>query len=238
MPSPPEPRAMSENRLLAALPADEYERLRPGLEPVHLPQGKTIYEAGDGMRHAYFLRGGTASMLSITEDGETIEVAMVGSEGVIGVPIILGVSVTPYRVVAQAPVAASRVAADVLRREFNRGGRLQELLLKYTHALITQISQSAVCNRFHTVEQRLSRWLLVASDRVRSDDFQLTQEFISHMLGVPRTTVTVIAGAFQKAGLIRHSRGRVQLLDRPGLEATACACYRVVRDQVSPFFAA
>ena len=225
-----------QNRLLASLPREEYERLRPNLETVHLPHGKILYHAGDIVRYAYFINDGQVSMLSITEEGETIEVAMVGNEGAIGIPVILRSNKTPYEVMVQIPVkSAMRVKAEVLRNEFDRGGKFQDLMLRYTHVLLTQISQSAVCNRFHTSEQRLARWLLIANDLVKADVFMLTHEFIAHMLGTPRTGVTMAAGALQKAGLITYSRGKITVLDRGGLEDASCECYKIIREEFDHF---
>jgi CRP-like cAMP-binding protein len=227
-----------ENRILAALPRAEYQSLVPHLERVHLPQGKVLYEVGDFVTRAYFVTRGMVSLLSITKDGGTTEVAMVGKEGVIGVPIILRVGITPYRSMVQIPGDALSLNADVMRAEFARSARFQDLLLRYTHALLTQVSQSAVCNRFHTTEARLSRWLLVTRNRVDSDSFYLTQEVISHMLGTPRTVVTVAANKLQDAGLIRYKRGSITILNPQRLERAACECYGVVIKEISSFFAA
>lgn len=227
-----------ENQLLAALPAHEYARLRPHLEAVRLAQGKVLFEAGDAVRHAYFPLSAIASLLSMTESGETVEVAMVGFEGMVGVTAVLRVGVTPYRCMVQIPGDALRVRADALRAQCAGGGRLQELLLRYTYALLAQVSQSAVCNRFHTVEARFGRWLLMLRNRVRSDTFHLTQEFIAHMLGTPRTVVTAAANRMQDAGFIRYKRGRITILDRPGLESAACECYEAVLRELTDFLAA
>jgi CRP-like cAMP-binding protein len=227
-----------QNRLLAALRPDEYERLRQRFEPTHLPKGRVIYEAGDVVRHVYFLTGGVASHLSSTAGGATVEMAMVGSEGFLGVPAVLQANISPHQVIVQIRGGALRLRAGLLRDEFERCGRLRELLLRYTHALLAQVSQSAVCNRFHTVEERLCRWLLVTRDRVRSDAFDLTQEFLSYMLGVPRTSVTAVASALRRAGLIRYSRRRILITDRTGLEAASCECYRVISDEMSRYLAA
>ena len=227
-----------ENRILAALPRAEYQALAPHLERVHLPQGKVLYEVGDRVTRAYFVTRGMVSLLSITEDGGTTEVAMVGKEGVVGLPIILRVGAAPYRSMVQITGDALSMKADVMREGFSRGARFQDLLLRYTHALLTQVSQSAVCNRFHTTEARLSRWLLVTRNRVESDSFRLTQELISHMLGTPRTVVTVAANKLQDAGLIRYKRGHITILDPRMLEAAACECYAVVIKEVSHFFVA
>lgn len=171
------------------------------------------------------------SFLSTTEDGETIEVAIVGNEGMVGVPLILRMDVTPYRTVIQAPAEAMRMRAGVLRRELQRGGLMQELLLRYTHSFLAQVSQVAVCNRFHRVEARLSRWLLTAHDRLQSNSFQLTQEFISGMLGAPRTSVTAAALKLQDAGVIRYRRGHITVLDEGALERATCECYWIIRKE-------
>jgi len=230
--------ASTENRLLAALPRGEYERLVPHLERVHLTQGRVIFEAGDRVRHAYFPSGGIISMLSMTEEGETIEVAMVSNEGMVGVPIVLRAGVAPYRTMVQIPGDALRVKAEVLLKEFNQGGRFQDLLLRYAHAVLAHVAQSAVCGRFHTVEARLGRWLLVTRDRINSDSFHYTQEFLSHMLGTPRTVVSIAACRLQDEGLIRYRRGRITILDRAGLEAAACECYRAVLREIDHIIAA
>lgn len=231
-------RFLAGNQLLAALNRHECEDLLPNLKLTHLSKNKILYEAGDMVRHAYFLKGGMVSLLSTTESGATVEVAMVGNEGMIGVPIILRTNVSPYRIMVQIPGDVMRIQADVLREKFNWGGQLQDLMLRYTHTLLTQINQSAVCNRFHTLDQRLCRWLLISRDRVKSDVLPLTQEFLSHMLGSPRTAVTMVAGQLQKARLIRYSRGRIRLLDPEGLESASCECYRIVRDEIRHFLAA
>jgi CRP-like cAMP-binding protein len=238
MPSLKDPDATFDNRLLAALPRDEYERLSPHLELVRLAPGQILYNVGDAVRHAYFPKGGMLSLLSITETGRTIEVGMIGNEGMAGIPIILSSGPAPYLVMVQLPCNALRIREGALMAEFKRGGRLQELLLRYTHALLTQVAQSAACNRFHTVEQRLCRWLLVSRDRVRADTLHLTQEFLSHMLGVPRTSVTAVAGALQERGLISYRRGKITILDRSGLKDTSCECYRRVREGVRQLLAA
>jgi CRP-like cAMP-binding protein len=228
----------SGNRLLNSLPRAEYERLRTLFVPVPLPQGKVLWDAGETVRYAYFPVSGMISILSTTREGASIEVGMVGGEGMAGVPGLLSDRVTPYRIMVQLPAHALRISAAVLGEEFRRGGPLQDLLLRYIHTLLTQMSQSAACNSFHTVEQRLCRWLLVARDHADDDTLRLTQEFLSQMLGVPRTSVTTIAGRVQKLGLIRHSRGRVQIVDRAGLEAASCECYRVIRDEFARLLAA
>lgn len=223
------------NRLLAALPSDEYEHLRPNLELVHLPKGKIIYHAGEIVRYGYFINDGQCSLLAITQEC-TIEVASIGNEGVIGLPIICRNNKTPYEVMVQIAVrSAFRIKAEALRNEFDRGGKFQDLLLRYTEVLVTQITQSAACNHFHSSTQRLARWLLFANDLVRSNTFYLTHEFISQMLGAPRTGVTMAAGTLQKMGLITYSRGNITILDRPGLEKASCECYRIMRESFDHF---
>jgi len=228
----------SDNQLLAALPRAAYQRLLPHLERVHIPQGKVLFEVGETVRHAYFPLNCVASLLSMTEEGETVEVAVVGFEGVVGVTIILRVGIAPYTCMVQIPGEGLRVRADVLRAEFGRNGQFQDLLLRYTHSLLAQVTQSAICNRFHTVDARFCRWLLMMRNRVRSDTFNLTQEFIAHMLGTPRTVVTAAANRTQDAGLIRYKRGRITVLDRVGLEAASCECFEVVLRELTDFMAA
>ncbi|HEX6624891.1 MAG TPA: Crp/Fnr family transcriptional regulator [Pyrinomonadaceae bacterium] len=233
-----QPHFITKNRLLAALPRQEYERLAPHLEPMHLPRGKTIALTGDTLRYAYFPTSGMLSLLSTSGGGEAIEVAMVGSEGFVGVPIILKVGVTPYWSMVQIQSDAMRISAAALGEEFDRCEQLHDLLLKYTHSLLAHVTQSAVCNRFHTVQERLCRWLLLSRDRMKSDTINLTQEFISQMLGTARTGVTMAAVPLQDAGLIRYRRGKITILDREGLESVACECYSIVRKEVSHTLAA
>jgi CRP-like cAMP-binding protein len=219
------------NRLLAALPKKEYQRLLPELEQVPLAFGDILYEPGDAIGQVYFPDSGIISLLSKVESQKVLEVGIVGNEGVAGLPVVLGVNVSLNRGLVQSAGTAMRMKAAVLRREFKRDGALQRLLHRYLHSLLTQISQSAVCNRFHTVEARLARWLLMTHDRVESDEFRLTQEFLSNMLGVRREAVSKAAGDFQKREFVNYSRGHITILDRPGLEATACQCYRLIRDE-------
>jgi CRP-like cAMP-binding protein len=227
-----------ENRMLASLPREEYERILPKLEEVRLPQGKILYNAGDEIHYAYFLRGGMASLLSTTEDGRIIEVAMIGNEGVVGVPIVLRISKSPYLVMMQLPANALRIKEAALVEAFDESRRLQGLILRYTHTILTQITQSAACNRFHRVRERLCRWLLISRDRVHTNTIPLTQEFLSHMLGVPRTNVTMVARGLQEEGMIRYSRGKIEITDRAALEAASCECYRIVRNDIKLFLAA
>lgn len=225
-----------ENRLLSRLPQQEKSALIAHLQPIHLKKKTVLYHAGDAVRYCYFPLNGMLSVLSSAGAGEIIEVSMIGNEGMAGVPAILQSSIIPYEVMVQIPSDAMRIEAEALKKQFNQGGTLQWLLLKYVHALLCQISQSGVCNRFHTTEQRLSRWLLISRDRVQTDTFQLTQEFISHMLGVPRTLVTMTAGALQEKGLISYRRGQITIIEREGLEAAACECYRIINREIDNLY--
>jgi CRP-like cAMP-binding protein len=226
----------TENRILAALPREEYERLLPNLERVNLKYDQILYEAGEAIRYAYFLDSAVVSMLSVTEEGSTLEVGLVGNEGILGVPIFLRAREMPYRAIVQASGTARRMKSEVLREEFDQCGPLHDLLLRYLHVLVIQLSQAGVCNRFHNVEQRLCRWLLMAHDRAKSGDLRFTQEFLSQMLGVQRDGISMAAGTLQKAGLIRYSRGHITILDRKGLEAATCECYRIVKEEFDRFF--
>ncbi|HEX8424445.1 MAG TPA: Crp/Fnr family transcriptional regulator [Pyrinomonadaceae bacterium] len=238
MTSSENPLVTFENQLLSALPEKEYERLRPHLELVRLPQGKILYDPGDTIRHVYFLMGGMVSLLSITVEGKMIEVGAIGNEGLVGTPALLGFTTSPYQTVVQLPCQAKRIKLDTLKGEFARGQQLQSLLLRFTHTLLTQVTQSVACISFHKVEARLCRWLLLSHDRVASDTFSLTQEFLSQMLGVPRTSVTMIAGKLQDQGLISYSRGKIQILNRTQLEEGSCECYRIVNEGMLQILAA
>lgn len=226
------------NRLLAALPKKEYQRVLPELEQVPLAFGDILYEPGDAINHVYFPDKGIISLLSKVESRKVLEVGIVGNEGVAGLPVVLGVRVSLNRGLVQSAGTAMRMKAAVLQKEFKRDGALQRLLHLYLHSLLTQISQSAVCNRFHTVDARLARWLLMTHDRVEADGFRLTQEFLSNMLGVRREAVSKAAGALQKREFVNYSRGHITILDRPGLEAITCPCYRVIKDESDHVFAA
>jgi CRP-like cAMP-binding protein len=222
------------NKILAALSQEEFSRIFPHLEIVCLEKGELVYLTGDKISHAYFPINGLFSLLSTTETGSTLEVAMVGNEGIVGLPTILRKDLIPYEVIARITTEAFKIKSEALQEEFDKGQALQDGLLRYLNVLITQISQSNICNRFHTLEQALSRWLLIVQDRLNSDTLDFTQETISHALG-PRTGVTMAAGALQKAGLISYSRGKIAILDRPSLEAKSCECYRVVHDELDNF---
>ena len=220
-----------DNWLLAALPAEVYGRLRPALEPFALALGDMVYDTGGPMTHIYFPTTAVVSLIYTMEDGATAEMGLVGNEGVVGIALFMGGETTPNQAVAQVAGGALRMKAQVLLEEFRRGGPFQLTLLRYTQALITQISQTAACNRLHPVEKRLCRWLLLTHDRVPSNELLMTQEFIAHMLGVRREGVTAAAHHLQAAGLIRYARGHITILDRGRLEAAACECYRVVKDE-------
>lgn len=232
----PKPADARDNFLLSTLPSDDYQRLRPHLQPVSFTLGDTIYELGCAPEYVYFPTDCVASLLYTTSDGLTAEMGLTGNDGVVGIALFLGGDTTPNRAVVQIAGGASRLKASVLRAEFARGGPLQRLLLRYTQGLITQISQTAVCNRLHSVEKRLCRWLLLCRDRVQCDELVMTQEFIANMLGGRRESVTVAAGRLQDAGLIQYSRGHIHIVDRKGLETAVCECYQTVKTEVDRLF--
>jgi CRP-like cAMP-binding protein len=198
---------------------------------VSLLLGQVIYEPGEQLDHIYFPTTSIVSLLYTMEDGTSAEIGVVGNEGVVGIALFMGGETTPNRAVVQSGGHSLRMKPNVLKEEFRRGGPLQQLLLRYTQALITQMSQTAVCNRLHTVDQQLCRWLLLSHDRLDSNELTMTQELIANMLGVRREGVTVAAGHLQAAGLIRYHRGKITIVDRAGLEARACECYQVVRNE-------
>jgi len=228
MSNAPDPK---ENRLLRALPKAEWDRLRPLLEPAELPLGRVLYESGMPLSHVYFPTTSIVSLLYVMENGASAEIAVVGYEGLVGVSLFMGGETTPSRAVVQSAGHGFRVKADCLKDEFNRAGPVLHLLLRYTQALITQMAQTAVCNRHHSLDQQLCRWLLLSLDRLRGDEILMTQELIANMLGVRREGVTEAALKLQAAGLIRYARGRISVLDRPGLENRTCECYAVVRKE-------
>jgi CRP-like cAMP-binding protein len=216
---------------LAALPPAEFERLSPYLELVPMPLGEVLYESGSRLRHVYFPVTSIVSLLYVMEDGASAEIAVVGNEGILGISLFMGGETTPSRAVVQSAGHGYRLHADFLKDEFNRAGPLLHLLLRYTQALITQMAQTAVCNRHHSVDQQLCRWLLMSLDRLPSDELIMTQELIANMLGVRREGVTEAAGKLQSAGLIHYRRGHITVIDRAGLEARACECYAVVKQE-------
>ena len=220
-----------QNQLLAILPEPESRRLVPHLKLVPFPFGKVLYESGKSMDYVYSPTTAIVSMLSVLEDGTSSEVAMVGNKGIVGIALFMGGDTMPTRAVVRNAGYAYRLDAQLLQQEFNRNGALQSLLLRYTQALMAQMAQIAVCNRHHTVEQQLSRWLLLSLDRLAMNELRMTQKLIAAMLGVQRESVNAVAVKLQSAGLIHYARGRVIVLDRPGLEALACECYTVVREE-------
>lgn len=220
-----------QNRLLAALPLAEYQRLSPHLERVEMSFGDVIYQSGGELRYAYFPTTAIVSVLYVTQDGASAEIAAVGNEGILGVALFTGGDTMPNLAIVQCPGNAYRLKSQLLKDEFNRSGALQVLLLHYTHALITQMSQLAVCNRHHSVEQQLCRWLLLRLDQSPSNEVNVTQELIAGALGVRREGVTVAAGKLCHAGLISCRRGHIEVLDRSGLEQRACECYQAVKTE-------
>ena len=231
MPAPGETTNPVENRLLAELPELELERLMPNLEPVSLALGQVIYESGGRMSHVYFPTDSIISLLYLMENGTTAEIGVIGYEGMVGLALFMGGQTTPNRAVVQSAGSAFRMRAKALQDEFVKGGVFQQLLLRFTQALITQISQTAVCNRLHSVEQQLCRWLLLSYDRLHSDKLVMTHTLIANMLGVRREGITIAAKKLQERGVISYVRGTITLLDRPGLEATVCECYSVVKNE-------
>lgn len=217
------------NRVLASIPPSESRRLKAHLEPTELKFGQVLYEPGKPIRHVYFPIDCLISLLTAVDKRRTLEVGMVGSEGMAGMPFILGMGVSGVRAIVQGGGTALRMASAPFRVEFKRNLPLQEALYRYTYALMAQISQTAACNRFHDAEQRLSRWLLMTRDRVRSDGFLLTHEFLAHMLGLRREGISEAANALKQRQLIDYARGKIQILDVRGLKASSCSCYRIVK---------
>jgi len=218
-----------QNHILAALPEADYSRMLPHMERAPLELGWALYESGGQQGYVYFPTTSIVSLLYVMEDGSSAEIAVVGNEGVVGIALFMGGETTPSRAVVQSAGYGYRLRASVLRGEFGRGGELQHLLLRYTQALITQMAQTAVCNRHHSVEQQLCRWLLLSLDRLPSNELTMTQELIANMLGVRREGVTEAAGKLQAAGLIHYSRGKITVPDRAKLEKRVCECYAVVK---------
>ncbi|HET6603665.1 MAG TPA: Crp/Fnr family transcriptional regulator [Xanthomonadaceae bacterium] len=227
-----------QNHLLAALSPEVRERIFPHLEPIPLPLGKVLYESGGAMRHVYFPTDSIVSLLYVMDSGASAEISVVGNEGLIGVALFMGGESTPSRALVQSGGTAYRMLGQRLIDEFNRHGELLHLLLRYTQALITQMAQTAVCNRHHSIDQQLCRWLLLSLDRLPTNQLSMTQELIANMLGVRREGVTDAAGKLQKVGVIEYSRGHITVLDRPRLEQLSCECYEVVKketDRLLPY---
>ena len=229
MPAKPIATTPRDNLLLAVLAQADYERIAPHLEFTPVALGQVLYESGGRMEHAYFPTNSIVSLLYVMADGASAEIAVVGNDGIVGISIFMGGESTPSRAVVQSGGEGYRINAKFLLEEFGRYGPTAHLLLRYTQALITQMAQTAVCNRHHTVDQQLCRWLLLSLDRLPSSELRMTQELMSNMLGVRREGVTEAAGKLQAAGLIHYSRGQIKVLDRRGLERRVCECYGVVR---------
>jgi CRP-like cAMP-binding protein len=219
----------NRNHLLAVLPEAEWARIAPHIVPVNLSLGQVLYESGGRLNHVYFPATSIISLLNVMEDGASAEIAIVGDEGLIGIALFMGGETMPNRAVVQSAGRACRLDARILKEEFHRADPVQRLLLRYTQALITQMAQTAVCNRHHSIDQQLCRWLLLSLDRLPSNELTMTQELIANMLGVRRAGVTEAAMKLQDAGLIRYSHGHIEVLDRPELEKRVCECYGVVK---------
>ncbi|MGO9443941.1 MAG: Crp/Fnr family transcriptional regulator [Thiobacillaceae bacterium] len=226
------PHSPSQNHLLAALPADEYARILPNLELVPMPLGEMLYESGEQLQHAYFPTTSIVSLHYVMEDGASAESAGVGNEGIVGISLFMGGNTTPSAAVVQTTGHAYRLESRKLMQEFSRADLMQRLLLRYTQALLTQVSQTAACNRHHSVEQQLCRWLLLTLDRKSTNELVMTQELIASMLGVRREGITEAAGKLQRAGFVSYRRGHIAVLDRTGLETRVCECYAVVKTEL------
>jgi CRP-like cAMP-binding protein len=229
--SPPTARDQRKNHVLGALPDAEWQRWLPQLEAVELPLGQVLYESGNTLSHVYFPTTAIVSLLYVMEDGASAEIAVVGNEGVVGISLFMGGESTPSRAVVQSAGLGFRLRAQAIRNEANRAGPVLHVLLRYTQALITQMAQTAVCNRHHSLDQQLCRWLLLSLDRLQGSELVMTQELIANMLGVRREGVTEAARHLQELGLIRYVRGHITVLDRPGLEQRTCECYAVVKKE-------
>jgi len=225
----PQPHYPKQNLLLAALPDDSYERLQEGLELVAMPLGWELSGSGGALKNAYFPTSSIVSLLCVTFDGHSSEIAVAGNEGMVGVSLFLGTEGTSKRAVVQSAGHGYRLNRQVAQREFARGGPFQQLMLRYTQSLMTQMGQTSVCNRHHTIDQQLCRWLLLSVDRISGNELIMTQDLIANMLGVRREGVTEAAGKLQKAGMIKYRRGRITMLDRPAMEDRVCECYAVVK---------
>ncbi len=225
------PLDQSANELLASMPDEVWQRIAPHLEPVDLPLGKVLYESGSAIAHVHFPINAIVSLLYVLENGASAEIAVVGNEGLVGIALFMGGETTPSRAVVQSAGKGYRLSATHIKDEFNRGGPALHLLLRYTQALITQMAQTAVCNRHHSLDQQLCRWLLLSLDCLEGNELVMTQELIANMLGVRREGVTEAANKLQKAGLIQYTRGRISVLDRLGLEHRVCECYAVVKKE-------
>ncbi len=220
-----------QNHLLDALPEEDFQRIAPMLELVEMPLGQALYESGGHLKHVYFPTTSIVSLLYVLESGASAEIAVVGNEGILGISLFMGGETTPSRAVVQSAGYGYRLSAKQLKDEFNRAGHMMRLLLRYTQALITQMAQTAVCNRHHAVEQQLCRWLLLSLDRLDANELNMTQELIANMLGVRREGVTEAAGKLQRDGIIEYARGHIKVINRPELEKRVCECYQVVKTE-------
>ena len=223
------------NRLLRSLPPEEFDILRPYIEIVSIPRGTILAEAGDPVRHCYFPQNGMISLLSVTEQGQTIEVCYTGYEGMVGLAVVLGHNEMPYQALVQAPTDCIRLNPKVVQQLFNQGGVFHGVLLRYIYVMFRQFSQTCLCNHFHTIEARFCRWLTVMCDRSNNTRLEVTQEFLSHMLGVQRTSIGLIANSLQRGGIIKYGRGKVEILDYERMKSLSCECYFIVRDEYERF---
>ena len=219
------------NKILAALPDGEYQRLRPKLREVHFKIGVILYRPDEPIDFVYFINRGIISWLAALEEGNTVEAGVIGSEGLAGVPVLLGARSTPNQALTQSEVYLSRISTEDVIAEFHRNGELNRMILRFVHSMFSQVAQTAACNRLHTLNQRLARWLLLTHDRMQGDTFPLTQEFLSRMLGVRRAGVSVAANSLRRNGLIVYQRGDIRILDRQGLERASCECYDIVKKE-------
>ncbi|HEU4833527.1 MAG TPA: Crp/Fnr family transcriptional regulator [Pyrinomonadaceae bacterium] len=238
MSSSSDPPLLMRNHILRALPRQSYQLLFSNLQQVQLERDRILYDLGEPITSVFFITSGMVSLLATTENGSSTQVAMVSEEGVVGAAVVLKTDKAPYQVMVQIPGRAMRVRADVFVNEFGRDGPLRDILLRYIHCLISQISRTAACNRFHTVEQRLSCWLLIGQDKVKSEVLTLTQERLANMLGAKRTNVTKAAATLKRAGIIQYHHGRIRILNRSALEQISCECYRLVTEELGCFLAA
>lgn len=223
------------NTILANLPDEEFEQIRPKLQAVTFPIGKILYMPDQKIEHAYFVNRGVVSLLAALEDGSTVEAGVIGAEGVAGISVVLGANSTPNQALTQSDVTALRISATDLVTEFRKSSVLRDSLLRFVHTMFTQVTQTAACNRLHTLDQRLARWLLMIQDRIDEKEFTLTQEFLSRMLGVRRAGVTVAANDLRHSGLIDYRRGDIVIVNRQGLEKVSCECYRIVRQEYDSY---
>lgn len=228
-------RSAIKNYILKTLPEDDFDRLTPELKAVELLQGQILYAPDEAIEHVYFPNNSTVSVVAMTTDGQCVESAVIGREGMAGINVLMGVDAMPNEIIIQLGGDALQMTTAAVRREFKRGGAMQDLLLRFTHALMIQIGQTTLCNRLHSIDRRLSRWLLMCHDRAASEQLKLTQEFISIMLGANRARVTMSAIALQNAGFIKYARGNIVITDRTGLEKFTCACYKGVKEEYDRF---